>query len=145
MLVAHTAPTSGPGGVLWLAEFVTAPLFATLIGMGSWLGWSRALQASPNPRGLFLSGVAVRAGALILVGVLLELLSHQVLIVLVPLGVLTLMTGLVTWLPAGAVAVTGVGLTLLGSLLRVQLLPLEQSLAAEGYWPARVVEVLATG
>ncbi|WP_447646028.1 hypothetical protein [Nocardioides zeae] len=34
MFVAHFAPTAGPGGVLDLSEYLTAPLFAFLIGWG---------------------------------------------------------------------------------------------------------------
>ncbi len=145
MVIAHTAPSAGPGGILWLTEWVTAPLFATLIGMGSWLGWSRVDPALPRARARFLAAVAVRAVALIVIGLLLEQLDHQVLIVLVPLGVLTMIAALVAWLPAGVVAVTGVAAALGGTYLRTEMLPLQQRLAAEGHWAARVVDVMATG
>ena len=145
MLIAHTAPSNGPGGLLWISEWLTAPLFATLIGMGSWLGWRRVGPGARHARRRFLAAVAVRAVALVGIGLLLEQLENQVIIVLVPLGVLTLVAALVAWLPTGAVALTGVVATLGGTLLRTELAPLELRLAADGHWAARIVDVLATG
>ena len=38
MYVAHVAPSSGPGRVLELSEYLTMPLFALLVGVGAQLG-----------------------------------------------------------------------------------------------------------
>lgn len=85
MFVAHAAPTPGPGGVLALSDLLTFPLFALLVGVGAELG-ARATRAGPH-----LVGTLVRATALLLVGWLLAQSGAQVLVVLAPLGVLTLL------------------------------------------------------
>ena len=35
MFLAHAAPSGGPGGALHLTEFLTAALFAALVGVGA--------------------------------------------------------------------------------------------------------------
>lgn len=78
MYVAHTAPDSPLAPVLNLSEYLTYPLFAALVGMGAVLGSSRAF-----------GGAAVRGAVLIVLGLLLERLDAQVVVVLVYLGLLT--------------------------------------------------------
>ncbi|MFC6694640.1 hypothetical protein [Nocardioides daphniae] len=97
MFVAHTAPTAGPGDVLILSEFLTFPLFALLVGAGAELAARRS--------GVLEHGVAslVRAAALLLAGWLLAKAGAWVVIVLAPLGVLTLLCWAVSRLPALAV------------------------------------------
>lgn len=101
MFVAHTAPTAGPGGVLLLSEFLTFPLFALLVGAGAELAARRT--------GVMEHGVAslVRAAALLLAGWLLLKAGAWIVIVLAPLGVLTLLCWAVSRLPSWAVAAVG--------------------------------------
>ncbi|HEY1134290.1 MAG TPA: heparan-alpha-glucosaminide N-acetyltransferase domain-containing protein [Nocardioides sp.] len=90
MFVAHFAPSSGPGGVLDLSEYLTAPLFAFLIGWGAQLGRGRHGE---------VVSVLVRAAALVGLGLLLEQTDAQIVIVLVWLGALTLLCLLLVRLP----------------------------------------------
>ncbi|WP_409480485.1 hypothetical protein [Micrococcus luteus] len=96
MVVAHTAPTGGPGGVLHLSEHLTAPLFAALVGVGArleaeWLGRGRAV-----PRAL------VRAAALFGAVWLTGHFGAAVVNVLAHLAVLTVVMALLAALPLGA-------------------------------------------
>ena len=101
MFVAHTAPSNGPADVLYLSEFLTFPLFALLVGVGAELG-ARRLAVLPH-------GVAslVRAAALLGLGWWLAEAGAFIVIVLAPLGVLTLLCWGVSRLPTGAVAAVG--------------------------------------
>lgn len=107
MFVAHTAPGAGPGGVLMLSEFLTFPLFALLVGAGAELG-ARALGVVPH-------GLAslVRAAALLALGWALAQAGAHVVVVLAPLGVLTLLCWLVSRLPTTAVVAVGLAAGLL--------------------------------
>lgn len=107
MFVAHTAPGAGPGGVLLLSEFLTFPLFALLVGAGAELG-ARTLGVVPH--GLASS---VRAVALLALGWALAQAGAHVVIVLAPLGVLTLLCWLVSRLPTPAVVAVGLASGLL--------------------------------
>lgn len=96
MMVAHAAPTGGPGGVLHLSEYLTAPLFAALVGVGArleaeWLGRGRAV-----PRAL------VRAAALCGAVWLAGHFGAAVVNVLAHLAVLTVLMALLAALPLGA-------------------------------------------
>ncbi|MDF9715366.1 heparan-alpha-glucosaminide N-acetyltransferase domain-containing protein [Nocardioides sp. ChNu-99] len=101
MFVAHFAPTLGPGQVLLLADHLTAPLFALLIGWGAQLG---------RGRGGEWSSVLVRGAALVGLGLLLEDAGAQIAVVLVWLGVLTLLAVLLVRLPDLVLAVGAVAL-----------------------------------
>ena len=69
MFIAHAAPSGGPGDVLNLSEFLTAALFATLVGAGAQQSaWHRTPWAV----------TIVRGGSLIGVGLLLHELGAQV-------------------------------------------------------------------
>ena len=145
MFVAHTAPSDGPAGLLYLSEFVTAPLFAVLIGMGMWLGWSRIEQRA-GARGRFVAGVAVRAAALIATGLLLERLPAQVLIVLVHLGVLMLVVVFVVRLPSTVVAGIGLSSAVLGSVLKSELATVQARLVTQGHPDlAELLDIVAGG
>jgi uncharacterized membrane protein len=156
MFVAHTAPSDGPANVLELSEFLTAPLFATLIGMGLSLGWRRFQAAAEGGYGRFLAGVAVRSVALVVIGLLLERLSTdvvfvQVIIILVQLGVLILVAAPLVRLPSSVVAAVGVVFVVLGSVLGSVLSrrPILYSGFAEGHLghlnPARALDIVAFG
>ncbi|WP_156954004.1 hypothetical protein [Brachybacterium phenoliresistens] len=82
MVIAHVAPGDGPGRILLVSEFLTAPLFALLVGAGAQLG-----EDGARPHRALRS--LVRALCLIVVGAVLARSSAQVVIVLVHLGVLT--------------------------------------------------------
>ncbi len=90
MFVAHFAPTAGPGGVLDLSEYLTAPLFAFLIGWGAQLGRGRHGE---------VVAVLVRAAVLVGLGLLLERTEAQIVVVLVWLGALTLLCLVLVRLP----------------------------------------------
>ncbi|MBE7325056.1 DUF418 domain-containing protein [Nocardioides sp. Y6] len=93
MFVAHTAPGAGPGDVLMLSEFLTFPLFALLVGAGTELG-ARALGPAAHAVASF-----VRASALLALGWALAQAGAHIVIVLAPLGVLTLLCWAVSRLP----------------------------------------------
>jgi hypothetical protein len=114
MYVAHTAPAAGPANVLALSQYLTAPLFATLLGMGTWFSWQRLNGRADRGR-RFAAAVAVRSVALIVVGVLLERLPAHVLVVLVHLGLLTVIAALLVRLSPRFIAAVGVAFAVLGA------------------------------
>lgn len=87
MVVAHVAPGDGPARILLVSEFLTAPLFALLIGVGAQLSWS----ASGQHGWRYVLREAVRAALVIGLGLLLAQSAASVLIVLVHLGMLMLL------------------------------------------------------
>lgn len=100
LFVAQTAPGDGPLKVLQLSEYVPPPLFALLIGMTAMaarraeVGWQ-----------LYL----VWGGALVGIGMLLSLVTSQIVGILVYLGALVLLTGILvrlsSWVLVTLVAV----------------------------------------
>lgn len=101
MYVAHVAPSDGPGQALLLSEFLTAPLFALLVGVGA------ELSARRPRRSHAWRSALVRGAVLLGIGVWLASLPSQILIVLVWLGVLTWVMAGVARLPSALVA--GIG------------------------------------
>lgn len=87
MVIAHVAPGDGPARVLLVSEFLTAPLFALLIGVGAQLSWSTSGEHGWR----YVLREAVRAVLVIALGLLLMRSAASVLIVLVHLGVLMLL------------------------------------------------------
>lgn len=87
MVIAHVAPGDGPARVLLVSEFLTAPLFALLIGVGAQLSWSTSGEHGWR----YVLREAVRALLVIALGLLLMRSAASVLIVLVHLGVLMLL------------------------------------------------------
>lgn len=82
MATAHVAPGDGPLRVLLTTEFLTAPLFAMLVGCGAQLSANREAPCRTTT-------TVIRGAALVGLGLLLDLSSAQVVIVLVHLGLLT--------------------------------------------------------
>ncbi|MFC0673890.1 hypothetical protein [Brachybacterium hainanense] len=82
MVIAHVAPSDGPARILLVSEFLTAPLFALLIGVGAQLG-----EEAGGPHRA--RRTLVRAACILLLGLLLEQSRAQVIIVLSHLAVLT--------------------------------------------------------
>ncbi len=87
--------------MLALSEYLTFPLFAMLVGVGAQLG-ARAHGARRH-----LVSTCVHAVALLGLGWLLDQAGAQVIIVLAPLGVLTLLMWFIVRLPTWAVAAVG--------------------------------------
>ena len=87
MVAAHVAPSDGPARILLVSEFLTAPLFALLIGVGAQLSWSTSGEHGWR----YVLREAVRAVLVIALGLLLMRSAASVLIVLVHLGVLMLL------------------------------------------------------
>jgi hypothetical protein len=102
MFIVHTAPGDGPFKILQLAEFISPPMFALVIAMSAQIS-SRG--------GHHLRITLVRAGVLIVVGLLLLQVPSQIVVVLVVLGVLVLVCGVLIRLPTWSVV--GLGLLLL--------------------------------
>ncbi|MCZ4325375.1 hypothetical protein [Brachybacterium paraconglomeratum] len=87
MVIAHVAPGDGPDRILLVSEFLTAPLFALLVGVGAQLSWS----ASGQHGWRYVLREVIRAALVIVLGLLLAQSAASVLIVLVHLGVLMLL------------------------------------------------------
>ena len=81
MLVAHLSPV---GGVLDVSEYLTAPLFAVIIGISMGV---RLTERRPAPGRVLLDN-AQRGLVLIVLGVLLQAIYAQIDVVLPYLGVL---------------------------------------------------------
>ena len=96
MMVAHAAPAGGPDGVLRLAEHLTAPLFAALVGVGVRLEAERLGPRRSVPRAL------IRAAALCGAAWLTGHLGAEVTDVLAHLAVLTVVMALLAALPLAA-------------------------------------------
>lgn len=83
MIVAHTSPWGG----LWnVSEFLTAPLFAFLVGASLVLAWSR----SDRRYGFFVVANVLRGLVLVALGEALQALYFPIIVVLQTLGVLTI-------------------------------------------------------
>ncbi len=119
MYVAHVAPSSGPGNVLHLSEYLTMPLFALLIGVGAQLGLRRRISRGPFA---WWRSMLVRAAVLVAVGLALEKAGAQVMIVLVHLGVLLVVAGLLSLAPTVVVAVVGVAALVIAPALTAHVL-----------------------
>ena len=83
MLVAHLSPVGGP---LNVTEYLTAPLFAVVIGVAMGL----VLQDRRPPAGTFLRDNALRGVVLVMLGIGLQELYDQIVVVLPYLGLLVI-------------------------------------------------------
>lgn len=99
MVVAHVAPSDGPGRILITSEFLTAPLFALLVGAGAALSWERQRREVPQ----HLLRHAIRGLLVFALGWVLAQSSAQVVIVLMHLGVLMVAASLVALTPSSVV------------------------------------------
>jgi uncharacterized membrane protein YeiB len=83
MIVAHTSPWGG----LWnVSEYLTAPLFAYLVGVSLHLAWVK----SPQPYWQFVLANVLRGLLLVVLGELLQPVYWSIIVVLQTLGVLTI-------------------------------------------------------
>lgn len=118
MFAAHFSTGEGLLKALEVSEYLTAALFATVIGVGAELA-----RSSPRRDDLRdLISAVVRSAALVLIGLWLATLDSQIIVVLVWLGVLTLLMHLLVKLPTLlVVALTVVGFVV-GPLVRADLM-----------------------
>lgn len=108
MFVAHAAPGGGPGGVLHLSEFLTAALFAALVGVGA------ALERRRHGAGRALALALIRAVALLAAAWLTALSGAQVVDILTHLAVVLVLVSLLLALPRSLRAVLAVVCLMLG-------------------------------
>lgn len=132
MLIAHLAP-GGPVAVpLQATEWLTAALFAMLAGVGAELSWRESdARTRPLPH---VAGALVRAALVIGLGVLLDLPDHQVVIVLVPLGIAMAILAALTRLPSGALAALVIALAVATPALTRAHGATLTSLGSPGWW-----------
>lgn len=101
MVVAHTAPA---GGIFNVTEYLTAPLFAAAIGAGVELAW----RSWGDGAARFVGATVVRGLILVTVGLLLQPVYWQIVVVLQWLGVLTALLAVLVvvrvrgWIAIGA-------------------------------------------
>lgn len=111
MFIAHTAPSGGPLRLLNLSEYLTAALFAALIGVGAALSTSDRARSGTGhrhrARSTRLPAAIIRGGVLVILGIALSLMDADVVLVLVHLGVLTVIVVPLVRLPTWAVLATG--------------------------------------
>ena len=117
MYVAHFSTGVGVLKALEVTEFLTAALFATLIGVGAELA-----HASPRRDEVRdLVSALVRGAVLVLVGLWLEGVGAQIYVVLVWLGVLTVLAHLLVRLPTVLVVAVTAAAFVAGPLIRADL------------------------
>ena len=137
MFVAHGVPYA-PGGLWALSDFLTAALFAMLVGVGGGLSEHSGRAA--------LLGWFVRGLVLILVGLLLEKAGAQVYVILVHLGALTWVVALLRPLPSLVLAGCAAWLALVAPPLQESWQGVYRELLLErSSVLARVVDVVLTG
>ena len=102
MFVAHMAPGPGPGAILDYSEYVTAPLFAMLIGMGA----QRSAEGSSNLVSAFVRA-GIRAAVLVALSLWLTTWGAQVDIVLIYLALPTLLAPVLARFPSTVLWVLG--------------------------------------
>ena len=139
MFIAHTAPSGGPAGLLNLSEFLTAPLFAFLLGAGALFSSQR--MSFPA---LFASSV-VRAIALIALGLYLATWGAQVDIVLQYLGLLSLIMAPLVFLPSWALAALALGSWWFAASARNYFQPQALEASLDGSYSAYLYQWLFTG
>lgn len=115
MVVAHTAPV---GGVFNVSEYLTAPLFALVVGSSMAFALQRTACSFPS----FWLRQIVRAAILILLGTALQLVHGGIFDVLISLGLLTVLLPPLAWLGQrrrGIVVITIAASAVAMPLLRV--------------------------
>ncbi|MGY5765706.1 hypothetical protein ACXET9_10945 [Brachybacterium sp. DNPG3] len=109
MVTAHVAPSDGPLRILLVSEFLTAPLFALLVGAGAQLGRERSAPSTVTAAdGRDIARTVVRALLVLGLGLLLAQSHAAVVIVLMHLAVLMVLCIPLVRLGTRALAVAGV-------------------------------------
>lgn len=133
MIIAHTWPWGG----LWsVVEYLTAPWFALLIGLSLSLAWQKGRE---RPARFVLDNV-VRGGLLIALGISLQTVYAQIVVVLQTLGALTVVAALL--MVASGTSAEVLGATLLSLSATVLCMWLVHVLGAAGTrrWLGAVVD-----
>ena len=139
MLIAHLSPVGGPANI---TEYLTAPLFAVIIGI------SMGIQLAERrpPVGTFLLGNVQRGLVLIVLGVLLQALYDQIDVVLPYLGVLVIVLAplalLLHRMPVLTLGIAG-ALAVVGPLIVER--AREASPTIAGSWPLDPLGWVVTG
>lgn len=147
VFVAHTAPVGGDSPLflrwLQLSDHVAAPLFTLLMGVSAGLAFSTAAAAGGQESRLFRRGFAIRAAALIVLGLLAGLAGTNVIPILSYLGVVALLLLPVLALRARWIIL----LSAVATALSAAIMPLaatattdlymQAALHPETAWPAR--------
>lgn len=143
MLIAHLSPVGGPANI---TEYLTAPLFAVIIGTS--MGISLSREHRPTA-GTFVRDNLQRGLVLIMLGVLLQQVYDQIIIVLPYLGVLVIVLAPLA-LVLHRMPVLTLGLAAAGAVVgpvvvdRARLAAAE-NVAAWPQWWSDLAEWVATG
>lgn len=113
MFIAHTAPPGPWEPATYLTNYLTAALFAALVGVGLHLSWQRH---GPGPR--YWIGAFVRGLALIVLGQVVAGFGAQIVEVLTYLGALTWVMALLAWVPTWAAGLGCLGMAIASPILR---------------------------
>jgi len=140
MLVAHLCPA---GGIFIVPEYLTAPLFAVVIGVAMGI---QLADRRPSP-GEFLVANVQRGLILVVLGVLLQAMYAQIVVVLPYLGVLIIVLAplalLLHRLPVLTLGIAG-ALAVVGPLV-VERARANPATATWPQWSLDLVTWLATG
>lgn len=98
MYIAHTAPTDGPARIFKVADFLTTPIFAMMLGCGIALSFER----TRFPTWAWLGSQWLRAGILYLLGLALAQVYWGILVVLMHQALVQLVVPLFVALPSWA-------------------------------------------
>lgn len=143
MLIAHLSPVGGPAAI---TEYLTAPLFAVIIGtsMGIALGSERRPGA-----GTFVRDNLQRGLILIVLGVLLQRLYDQIIIVLPHLGVLVIVLAplalLLHRMPVLTLGLAAAGAVVAPVVVDRARLVADENVASWPQWWSDLVGWVATG
>lgn len=143
MLIAHLSPVGGPPTI---TEYLTAPLFAVIIGT------SMGIQLSSERRptaGTFVRDNLQRGLVLVLLGVLLQRIYDQIIIVLPYLGVLVIVLAPIALL-LHRLPVLTLGLAAAGAVVGPVVVERARLMVSENFdtWPPWSIDLLgwvATG
>lgn len=137
MFVAHVGPGGGP---IVLSEYLTAPLFATLVVISLVLSWRQRRVGA----GRWYLIQALRGAILVILGMLLQPIYAQIVVVLQALGVLTVVAAAIVPLldrrPRLALA-AGLATALVSPLIMAAARQLSPESLLLRWW----LDVLATG
>jgi uncharacterized membrane protein len=137
MLIAHLSPVGGPANI---TEYLTAPLFAVIIGTSMGI----ALSSEHRPTaGTFVRDNLQRGLILIVLGVLLQRVYDQIIIVLPYLGVLVIVLAPLALL-LHRMPVLTVGLAAAGAVVGPVVVDRARIVAAENAttWPRWWVDLV---
>jgi uncharacterized membrane protein len=143
MLIAHLSPVGGPANI---TEYLTAPLFAVIIGTSMGIALS---GEHPPTAGTFVRDNLQRGLVLIVLGVLLQRVYDQIVIVLPYLGLLVIVLAPLALL-LHRMPVLTLGLAAAGAVVAPVIVDRARIVAVEtaATWPqwwSDLVEWVATG